>query len=507
MATGGTGSKLFCGAISHETNSFSPIPTGIENFKSNMLIRRGQLDPHGAEDWPAPLQGFREEAAELGWSIDQGLCASATPSGPCNRADYEKLRDLLLADLADAMPVDAVALCLHGAMIAHGFVDCEGDILCHVRRIVGPDIPIGVVLDPHAHLSAAMTEQATILVFFKEYPHTDVKASARSTLSLLARTLRGDVTPVASVYDPQMISMYFTDKPPMRDFVDAMIRAELRPEILSVSLVHGFPWGDTPDMGSRMLVYSDNHADCGRALARHFGQQLFEVRHETAHTLPESEAFVSELEAGGGPVVLADVADNPGGGAPGDSTTLIHCLLNHGIENVAVAPFWDPHAVADAFAHGEGARVLLRVGGKVSVFSGVPIDREFEIVRLVEEAEQVVEGWHWPMGRTALLRSGSLEIVVTSERLQAINTDVFTCVGVDMASKDVIVVKSAQHFVPAFEPIAREIHQVASEDALLRLGDASRYHNLIRPKWPFDTKMFGEGRTASPISNGAKAAL
>ncbi|PHR91674.1 MAG: microcystin LR degradation protein MlrC-like protein [Robiginitomaculum sp.] len=487
MAIEGASFKLFCGAVSHETNSFSPIPTSIENFKSNMMIYRGALGPSDTKDWPEPLQGFREEAAELGWTIDQGLCASATPSGPCNRADYEILRDTLIADLSAAMPVDAVALCLHGAMMAHGYPDCEGDIIAHVRRIVGPDIPIGVVLDPHAHLSATMVEQATLLIFFKEYPHTDVKASARAVVSLLARSLRGEVTPVASLYNPQMISMYFTDKPPMRDFVDAMIKAETRSEILSVSLVHGFPWGDTPDMGSRMLVYSDNDSEAGDALASRFGQQLYELRHETAYELPDAGEFVSTLNVGGGPIVLADAADNPGGGAPGDNTTLIHCLLKQGIENIVVAPFWDPCAVADAFAHGEGASVLFRVGGKVSAFSGLPIDREFEVVRLVERAEQVVENWHWPMGRTALLRSGGLEIVVTSERLQAINTDVFTCVGVDLEAKDVIVVKSAQHFVPAFEPIAREIHQLAAEDGLLRFGDANRYKNLIRPMWPFDT--------------------
>lgn len=485
--TARTGVKLFCGALGHETNSFSPIPTGLESFECELFFLPGELIAEGVEVWPEPLQGFREKATEFGWDIHQSLCASATPSGLCNRADYEGLRDRLIDDLRAAMPVDAVALYLHGAMMAAGYPDCEGDILEAARKVVGPNIPIGVALDPHAHLTQMMVDNATIMVFFKEYPHTDVIDSAKDMMDLLSRCLDQDAVPQAAVHDVNMISMYATESEPMRSFVEKMREAEKLPGILSISLVHGFPWGDTKDMGTKVLVYSDDDPELGQRVAMQFGEELFDLRHDTMSELPTAEEIVKEIaNRGEGPLVLADCADNPGGGAPGDCTSIIHTLLKYKIEDIAVGPFWDPMVVQNAFAFGVGAKVPMRVGGKASPFSGVPLDLDFEVVALQREAKQVVNDWAWPMGDAALLRAGSLDIVVTSERLQAMNTDIFTCVGLDPAAKNVLVVKSAQHFAPGFRLIARDIKLVASEGALLRIGDPGRYQNLVRPKWPFD---------------------
>lgn len=482
--------KVFCGAISHETNSFSPIPTGLASFERQLLFAPGELVSADKDAWPEPMQGLREKAAELGWDIHQSLCASAMPSGLCKRTDYEGLRDQLIEDLCATMPVDAVALCLHGAMMAQGYPDCEGDILAAVRDVVGPDIPVGAVLDPHAHLTDAMIDNATIMNFFKEYPHTDVVDSARDLIALLSRCLEGGVKPLVAVHDVRMISMFFTESEPMRSFVNRMRDAEQQPGILSVSLVHGFPWGDTSDMGTKMLVYTADRPALGERVAQQFGEELFSLRNQTMWELPAARTTVDTIpNDGDGPLVLADSADNPGGGAPGDCTSIIHTLLAHGVEDIAVGPFWDPMAVQTAFAFGQGAKVAMRVGGKASQFSGVPLDREFEIVALRRDAEQVVNDWAWPMGDTALLRSETLDIVVTTERLQAVNTDIFTCVGLDPAAKNVIVVKSAQHFVPGFRAIARDIQFVASDGALLSIGDPDRYQHLTRPKWPFDQIM------------------
>ena len=63
------------------------------------------------------------------------------------------MRDEILGQLKAALPVDGVLLGLHGAMVAHGYDDVEGDIIERVRAIVGPDCVIGVELDPHCHLT------------------------------------------------------------------------------------------------------------------------------------------------------------------------------------------------------------------------------------------------------------------------------------------------------------------------------------------------------------------
>ncbi len=486
--------RVFSGAISAETNVFSPITTDMASFESHLFVRAGTLDFDGEAAWPLPLEGFRQSCRRNGWQMVQGLCVGAEPAGPVPQDVYERLRDGLLADLAAALPVNIVALCLHGAMIASDCDDCEGDILRRVRAMVGPDVLVGAVLDPHAHLSDAMIDNATALVFFKEYPHTDVRESAVELIELLGACLAGKARPQASVFDCRMIAFYFTDSEPMLGFVKAMRRWEARPGILSVSLVHGFPWGDTPAMGTKMLVYSDAQPELGARCARELGSALFELRGRTMPELSSIAAVVSELTAartGTGPVVLADVADNPGGGAPGDATFLMRALIERGVEGVACGPFWDPLAVRNAFALGEGARGFMRIGGKGSPFSGVPLDLDVTVERLVPAAHQVIDGWAWPMGDTALLRAGGTAFVVTTERLQCINTDIFTVVGLAPERQDVIVVKSAQHFVAAYAPFAVAIRYVDSPGALFLGADPDRYRHLTRPKWPFDEQPFG----------------
>ncbi|WP_131798565.1 M81 family metallopeptidase, partial [Achromobacter insolitus] len=165
--------RIFTGALATETNTFSPLPTGLAAFKSREYLPAGTHPDH-MTFYAGPLWAARQRAREMGWTLVEGLVASAQPGGTTTRAAYETLRDELLADLRAALPVDMVLLGLHGAMVADGYDDCEGDILRRVREIVGPDVVVGAELDPHAHLSPLMVQQATVLVLFKEYPHIDV---------------------------------------------------------------------------------------------------------------------------------------------------------------------------------------------------------------------------------------------------------------------------------------------------------------------------------------------
>lgn len=485
------GRRIFCGVLSAETNVFSPIPTDLASFQRHLYVPAHSLDPAGEAAWPEPLEAFRQYSRQAGWTLVQGLCAAAAPAGPLPRTAYETLRDRLLDDLREALPVDVVVLALHGGMIAEGYDDCEGDILARARRIVGPSAPLGAVLDPHAHLTPQMVESVTAMVFFKEYPHTDVFDSAAEIIHLLSAVADGTVEPVASVFDCRMISFYFTDREPMRGFVEAMRDMERQPGVLSVSLVHGFPWGDTPWMGTRVIVYTDNRCDLGDRLARDLGERLFSLRGQTLPLTPTIGNLIDALATPrGAPVVLADIADNPGGGAPGDSTFIARALLDAGVPDVAVGPLWDPEAVQQAMARGVGAKSRLPVGGKASRFSGQPLDLEFEVVSIVKDARQVIEGWPWRLGDTALLRHAGLEIVVATERDQCLSLDVFENHGIEVARKNVVVVKSAQHFTAAFAPLAAEIHYVDTPGALFLGADPSRYRHISRPMWPFDDDPF-----------------
>ncbi len=147
--------RLFTAMIATETNTFSPLPAGHKLYADCYLVRGGKhLEP--IELFAMPLVKFRDYGRKRGWEVVESLATFAQPAAATQQTVYEDFRAEVLADLRRAMPVDVVLLNLHGAMVAEGYEDCEGDLLTHVRAIVGPKVPIGVELDLHCHLTDEM---------------------------------------------------------------------------------------------------------------------------------------------------------------------------------------------------------------------------------------------------------------------------------------------------------------------------------------------------------------
>jgi microcystin degradation protein MlrC len=259
--------RVFAAGLATETNTFSPLPTGEASFRDRGYYPAGTHPDH-LLFFAGPVWAARQRAKENGWSLKEGLVAAAQPAGITTRAAYEVLRDELLNDLKNALPLDMVVLGLHGAMVAQGYLDCEGDILSRIREIVGPRVVVGVELDPHCHLSEAMISNSDLLICFKEYPHTDVAERAFELVDLCAAQVQGKVFAVPSMVDCEMFVTLHTTRQPVRGFVDRIQRLEGKDEILSISIAHGFAWGDTPDMGTKVLVYTVGNMSVGDLLAR-----------------------------------------------------------------------------------------------------------------------------------------------------------------------------------------------------------------------------------------------
>ena len=332
--------KVLIAGLATETNSFSPIPTGHLAFEDTYVSR--QATQEAPNLFSAPLHEWRRMAEERGWEVSESLSAFAQPAGPTIRATYEAYRDEILAAVRDVRP-DILLLSMHGAMIAEGYDDCEGDLLTHARDILGQGAVIGLEIDPHSHLTDAMMTAADLIICYKEYPHTDTPDRARELFTLAADTAAGKIKPVMRDHDCRMITMYHTTRPPMRAFVDSMTAQEGQDGILSVSLVHGFPWGDCARVGSRMLVIADGDAAKAESVAREFSARLWGLRDQLLPDWPTiSEALDHVAAANATPVVVADFADNAGGGAPADSTFVLREVLDRGMTDIALGIFWDP---------------------------------------------------------------------------------------------------------------------------------------------------------------------
>ncbi|WP_169544091.1 M81 family metallopeptidase [Sneathiella aquimaris] len=457
--------KVFIAGLSTETNSFSPLPTGMLSFEE-AAIHHGNATSDPIQYWTSPLHVWRRLAEAEGWSVVESLSAHAQPAGPTVKKVYEGFRDEILHDLEQHGPVEIVLLALHGAMIADGYDDCEGDLIEKCRAIC-PDAIIGGLLDPHCHLTDIMMTKADLLVPFKEYPHVDIPERADDLFRLARETALGHVKPVMRDYDCKMILAMPTPHAPMRGFVDEMSAREGKEGILSLSIAHGFPWGDHPRTGTRALAICDGDAVQATAVATDLGQRLYALRHEILSENIDIETALDRAEAEqNGPVVLADMSDNAGGGAPSDSTFMLKAMLDRNMTSVATGIFWDPIAVRICREAGEGATLPLRLGGKCGPMSGDPLDLVVTVKRCLSGASQMFGTLPVPMGETVWLQCEGIDIIVNDIRTQTFHPQAFEQLGISLADYKYICVKSSNHYQAGFNPIASKVIPVATPGAI-----------------------------------------
>ena len=481
--------RLFAATLATETNTFSPLPTSLASYKESVFLRPGEHPEDAPRMCTAPLFVARRRAKAEGFTLIEGSCFAASPAGTTNRQDYETMRDEILAQLKAALPLDAVLLGLHGAMVAYGYDDVEGDIIERVRAIAGPKCIIGVELDPHCHLTLKRVGVADIIVLYKEFPHTDVVERAEDVLDLVLATLRGKIKPVMSLYDCRQIQSYPTTLPLMRAFVDKIKAMEGKDGVLSISIGHCFPYADVPELSARVLVVTDGDKVKADALATSLGKEMVSMR---GKTMPEffdtSGGVAAGLAFNAAPVVIAEPSDNAGGGAPSDNTSILRELIARNAGDVALGPIWDPVAVRLCFDAGLGASFPLRFGGKIGPTSGAPVDAIVEVIGLAEDCWQSFGPTKVPLGDCVAIRVGGVEVVLITKRTQALGLELFTNLGIDPRAKKLVVVKSTNHFMAAFGPIAKKVIYIDSDAPLTRDYRKIPYRRVQRPIWPLDEK-------------------
>lgn len=477
--------KVFIAGLATETNTFSPIPTGIISYEEG-LVAHGTATQSPAVGFGAPMHVWRSRAEALGWDVAESLAAFAQPAGPTVASVYNAFVEEILTDLKAAMPVDIILLTMHGAMVAEGCDDCEGDLMARCREIVGPDAIIGLEIDPHCHLTPLMLESANLIVAYKEYPHTDIPDRADDLFTLAADAATGKTNPVMAAYDCRMITMYFTPLEPMRSFTDDMLSEEESRSILSLSLCHGFPWGDTAHTGTQMLAIADGDRGLAEQRARAYGERLWNLREQLRVDFPTIDEALDKAEGRDTekPIVLGDFADNAGGGAPGDSTFVLREVLKRGLKGVALGMFWDPISVRQCEEAGEGATLKLRIGGKMGPASGDPVDLTIRVLAIRKRLEQMFGKIAMPMGTAVLLEADGVYLLVNDQRSQLFDPSAFTQLGLDLGQMRIIVVKSSNHFYDRFAPIAEEVWHMKTPGAITPEFTSIPYTKRDRNYWP-----------------------
>jgi len=455
--------RIFAAALSTESNTFAPWPTGARGF----VEIEGTLEQPGESSESVLLAQLQGRAAREGHELVTGLIAFAEPSGPTLHSVYEKYRERIVGDLMARGPFDIALLFLHGAMISTACDDCEGDLISHIRRRVGRDLVLGVELDPHCHLTTQMVTQTDAIVLMKEYPHTDFIARAEELYRICIDTKAGKVRPVAAVFDCRMVGFYPTSTEPMAGLLRRLREEERQPGILSISFVHGFPWGDSPEAGSKVLVIADGDDALAVCTAERVGRAIYAEREALRIRMPDIDTALRKCASTPGRVILADTADNAGGGAPSDNVSLLRAMLDHSIRDAAFGCIWDPISAMACMDAGVGATLPLRIGGKCGAASGNPLDLVITVRAIAERHDQRdLGGSRVPLGASVWVEANGIDIVINSIRAQTLSPDAFTGLGIDLQAKKVIAVKSTQHFRAGFAPLADELILIATPGCL-----------------------------------------
>jgi microcystin degradation protein MlrC len=499
--------QVVIGSISHETNTFSNVLTGLPQFNENLYLGQDIVSVFRGKH--AIASAFIQVAEAEGFELLPTVWASATPSGFVTDAAFTHLLARLLQPIEAAKPVDGVLLHLHGAMVTQSLDDPEGEILAAVRGVVGRGVPIVVTLDLHANIAERMVREADVLIGYDTYPHVDQFERGLEAAQLMASILQGRVTPTMAMQKPPMIvspQRQKTSYYPMNALINLAHELEADDSIVNVTVAGGYPFADLEFAGMTMVVTTNNRPKIAQHKADQLAALAWKLRRDfLADVVPPTEAVAEAMAAPGGPVVLADHADNPGGGAPCDGTVLLQTLLALGAENAVLAVLADPEAVATLLTAGVGATVTLPLGGRTDRLHGPPLT-------VTGTVKLISDGTFWPlgpmasglastMGRTVVFTCQGVDVIVTEKRIQPTDLELYRSVGIEPTRKQILAVKSAVHFRASHEPIATKIIEVDTPGIHSARLSAFNYTKLRRPIFPLDVELLGIAELKSRLTD------
>jgi len=493
--------KCIVAMMQHETNTFSPLPTSLEAFGRGVGL---ELPPtgdeaigiYGAADFA--FAGLLDVARSRGADCIVPITAYAEPSGKVDDSAF----DHICKQICDAVKqgCDAMLLDLHGAMVTQSHDDGEGELLRRIREIA-PRVPIAVALDFHTNLTAQMVDNCTVIDGYRTYPHIDMyDTGQRAARSLFHCLDNGIETKMRWRALPMMTHMIMQtpQRQPMKDIMDLAIEAVDNTEILNASIFAGFPLADIPQVSLSALTVEPSTNYLGESLVKQLCAMAWKRRHDfifSAEAMPESVKKAGLCATY--PVVIADHGDNSGAGGSADDLSVLDEMLKQGMSSIITGPIWDPQAVDELIACGEGNEIRVTIGGKTPVPSIGQVGHGISctgIVRTITDGRFTITGpmqtgLEVSLGRTVVLDIGAARIVVSEERWEPYDPGFFTHVGLAPEDYRYILIKSRQHFRAGFESLARHIILAAGPGVCSSDYEQFEFKRVPRPIFPLDLEM------------------
>lgn len=495
--------KLLIALIRHETNTFSPQLTTLKDFQRGTAAdgpAYGEEAIQACRNTNSAAAAYLELADELDAEVEFAIVANAVPSGTVTREAFEHIVETVVN--AARKGCDAVLLDLHGAMVADGYPDAEGELLRRLRTVLGSDVPVLVALDFHANFSAALIDHATVITGYCTYPHVDVHETGVRAVATLRKMMAGQAEPVILWRRLPMLTHMLRQTPaqqPMKDIMDRAMAAERDGEVLNASVFGGFPLADIPYAGfTVVLVVDQARRDQGEALLDELCAMAWDRRRDFVFDIEPLEVSIAKAKAlPDGPVVLVDHGDNCGAGGSTDVMAVLREVIRQGLTDVLAGPICDPQAVAELIQAGQGAEVTIDIGGKVDMpalnLKGEPLRLHGKVAKITDGNYTITgpmfTGMTLSLGRTVVFETSGVVLFVSERPQEPYDTGVFTHAGYDPADKKYVLIKSRQHFRAGFGPLARHVVLVAGPGVCSSDYSLFPFQHLTRPIYPLDPDM------------------
>jgi len=487
-----------------ESNSFAPV-TGKDDFLDRLYVAGDEFleELNAAESrLPTELRSFHAAMnSSIEWQPVPILIGLVEAGGPIDHAFFEETVANMRSRLEAAMPLDAVYVCNHGAMITTQNRDPDGEIFAMVRGIVGPDTPIVATLDLHGNVSDRMVENADVIISYRTNPHVDMAArgqEAAAALNQMFGGLRPEAAIVRLPVIPPTVTL-LTAEGPYADLINYG-QSRLTDDIINISILGGFAYADTPKNGLAIIVTARSGKKTAEELAYEIAEHGWkDYKRYQPHLTSLEDAATAAARAGDdpaeNPVILADVADNPGGGASGNTTFILEALVKAGAEGAILGVFNDPALAAEAAELGESASFHAVFNRDNSSEFSRRFEADAKVIR-IRDGDCVgrrgfYAGRRLNLGTTALLDLGGVQVVVISIRTQCADPVFFEMMGIDIGKARSVTVKSRGHFRAGFDEFFAPEQVIEVDAPGLSSPVLSRFDfkYLPRPVFPIDQEV------------------
>ena len=482
---------LIC-ELHQESDTFNPIVMDLPEFEHTRYAE-------GADFFAriAPLkcaaQGMREVVEAFGGEAVPGISLYGESGGRISAEVYR----LFLSRVADYVRQsgrpDGVFCSMHGATCAVGTDDVCGDFFTRLRAMVGEDAVLSASFDLHGNITEPVLRNLDFVCGYQTYPHMDFYETRRRAATLGMRKLSGEKLSMASVILPVMTppSGFTTLEGAFRDVVALGHEAVKCGDLADFTVFNVQPWLDVADIGSTVIAVGPD-AGKAKAAADRMAALFFERKDEMWPDMMSIDEILDRAEdpAVPKPVILADAADSPNGGAVGDSVAPALRAFERGSQLKLGMFVKDPEAVEEAFRVGVGNSAVFTIGGKFTPGMPGPLKATGRVLSL-HDGEFTQEGpanrgLVQQIGRAAVVRIRHMDLLLCGAPHASGDPQLLRHFGIEPTLYDLIVVKANTSFRVPYGKFAGEICFADTPGAGASNLKRLPFTRLPHPFYPFD---------------------